>query len=111
MFVERDEGSPRFVELAPPSDDDIETLTWDVGEIVVAVDKRLARRDDDADIDDVPDALAHAQAASVQSVQSLSWTKRDRGKRRDRETARRATKPTRCALIEGLSLARQRAHP
>lgn len=101
VFVERDDGPPRFVELAPPSDDDIETLT---SQIVVAVDKRLARRDDNADIDEEPDALAHAQAASVQSVQSLSRTKRDRGTRRDGDTARRTKKSTRCALIDGFSL-------
>jgi len=100
VFDDSDDGPPRFVELAAPSDDDIETLTR---QIVVAVDKRLARRNDNADLDDVPDALAHAQATSVQSVQSLSRTNRDRGNR-DRDAARRTRRSRRCALIEGFSL-------
>ena len=98
VFVERDDGPPRFVELAPPTDGDIETLTR---QIVVAVGKRLARRDQDADTEDVPDALAHAQAASVQSVRSPT---RDRGRQRDHDTPRPTARPTRCALLDGFSL-------
>jgi hypothetical protein len=98
VFSVDEHGQATFVPLDPPSDDDVHNLT---GQVVRRVAKILARHEAEADA--VPDALAAAQAASVQSAQHLLDNPPGPCTRHGRSHTPRPHK-TRCAFIDGFSL-------
>lgn len=94
VWHESPDGSIRFHPLPPPTDEDIEMLA---GRIVRRTARLLARRDADRPDDEPPDALAHAQAESMQLTLAGSG-----GGHRTPPTPTPARR--RCALVDGFSL-------
>ncbi len=91
VWHEQADGSVAFHPLPPPTDEDVEALAV---RIVRGAARLVARRDEGGGGDDQPDALALAQAESVQLPVALS------------EPTPRTTPSTRrrCALVDGFSL-------
>ena len=88
VFAKDDAGVPRFIQLGPPTDEEVASLA---GKIVRRVAKILARHLEEQPDIDMSDALARVQAVSIQT--NLS------GRTRPQEQARQ-----RSAFIAGFSL-------
>ncbi|MEK7862303.1 MAG: transposase zinc-binding domain-containing protein, partial [Chloroflexota bacterium] len=75
VWQEHPDGTVTFHALPPPTDDDVERLA---ARVVRRTARILSRRDADFAGDDEPDALAHAQAESVQTPLALPAPERER---------------------------------
>ena len=92
VFEEVADGSVVFHALPPPSDEEVQTLAARIGTARI-----LARRDRDSGPDDEPpDALAQAQAESVQAQLAITT---ERGPFTGSVRTKRL-----CAFIDGFSL-------
>jgi hypothetical protein len=91
VFAKDDDDRVRFRALEPPPDDDIDSVAR---QVVRRVTRLLERHQNDADGDDLDDALAAVQAVAVHAVPTGNIAP---------DSARRSPRP-RSAFLDGFSL-------